>query len=110
MPGQKLRQVLIAGIEQNSEIAPVDNVTDRTQLFYLLDEIAEVGNHFRRSTRKIDRWNFGVREPIDDPVDGLTRHDFLPLRPGVHVTMHAGEVAKLSHVHLQHFSLGVTQK
>ena len=71
------------------------------QLFYLLDEIAKIGNHFRRATGKIDNWDVSLCEPIDDPINRLACHDFLALWPGVHVTMHADEIAKLAYVHLE---------
>ena len=88
--GEKLRQSFITRIEQNGQIAAVDDVTRRAYRFYLLDEIAEVRNHFRRATGKIDRRNLGAREPIDDAINRLAGYDFFALRTSVHVTMQAG--------------------
>ena len=88
--GEKLRQSFITRIEQNGEIAAVDDVTRRAQRFYLLDELAEVRNHFRRAPGRIDCRNLSAREPIDDPINRLAGHDFFALRTSVHVTMDAG--------------------
>src|SRR5439155_3384816 len=57
--------------------------------------------YFRRAGGKIDNWNVGLGEPIDNAVNRLARHDFFALRPRVHVAMHAGEIAKLAHVDLK---------
>src|SRR5438105_14039069 len=75
----------------------------RCQRFHALDEIAKIRNHFRRASCEIYDRNVRVRKPIDDPISRLSRHDFLALRPGVHMAMHAGEIAKLAHVDLQDF-------
>ena len=73
----------------------------RMQLFHSLNEIAKIGNHLRRTAGEVDDWNVGLCQPIGDPIDCLTGHDLLALRPRVHVTVHAGEIAKLAHVHLK---------
>src|SRR5262245_61288018 len=78
-------------------------MTTRFQLFHPLDEMPKIGNHFRRATSEIHSRNIRVREPIDDPISCLPRHNFLALRPSVHMAMHAGEIAKLAHVDLQDF-------
>src|SRR4029077_8617018 len=75
----------------------------RLQRLHLLDEIAKIRNHFRRAAGKIDCWDIRLSEPTNYPIDGLARHDFLAFRPGVHVTMHARQVAKLAHVYLENF-------
>ena len=68
-----------------------------------LDEISKIGNHFRRATGEVNRWNVGIRQPIDDPINCLARHDLFALRPGVHMAMHAGEITKLAYVDLKDF-------
>jgi hypothetical protein len=108
--GKKLRKIFVTGLEQDGKVATVDDVTRWVHRFHSLNEIAEIGNHFRRAAGKIDGRDFSVREPIDDAVDGLACHDFLPFRPGIYVAMHAGEIAELPDVHLQHFGFGVTQR
>ena len=110
MTGKKLREICVTGLEQDGKVAPVDDATLQSERSYSFDEIAEVRNHFRRAAGKIDGRDFSVREPIDDAVDGLACHDFLPFRPGIYVAMHAGEIAELPDVHLQHFGFGVTQR
>ena len=74
-----------------------------------VDEIAKVGNHFRRTAREIDGGNISLGQPIDDPIDGLARHDFSALWPCVHVTMHARQIAKLADVHLKNLRMASTQ-
>ena len=78
--------------------------------FQSLDEIFEIGNHFRRAAGQIDRGDIRLRQPIDHAIDRLARHDFLALRPGVHVAMDAGEIAKLADVDLQNLRLRVPQR
>ena len=90
-------------LEQNREVATIDHMPRRCQRFHALDEIAKIRNHFRRASGEIDDRNVRLREPIDDPINRLSRHDFLALRSSVHMAMHAGEIAKLAHVDLQDF-------
>ena len=45
-----------------------------------------------------------IRQPIDDPINCLARHDLFALGSGVHMAMHAGEIAKLTHIDLENFS------
>src|SRR5262245_43488019 len=66
-------------------------------------EMAKIRNHFRRTASEVNCWNFGVRQPIDNPIDCLARHDLFALRPGVHMAMHAGEIAKLTQINLENF-------
>jgi hypothetical protein len=73
------------------------------QQFHPLDEIAKIGNHFGRAAGKIDNRYISFGQPLNDAIDRFARHDFFALRPGVYVTMCAGEVAKFSHVYLQNF-------
>jgi hypothetical protein len=108
--GKKLREISVTGFEQDGKIATVDDMTARAHRFHSLDEIPEIGNHFWRAAGKIEDEDFAVREPIDYAVDGLACHNFLPLGSGIHVAMHAGEIAELPDIHLQHFGFGVTQR
>jgi hypothetical protein len=71
------------------------------QLFHSLNEIAKIGNHLRRAAGEVDGRNIRVGQPFDDVINGLTGHDLLALRPRVHVTVHANEIAKPAHVHLK---------
>ena len=59
---------------------------------------------------QVDRRDVRLRQPIDEPIDRRARHDFLPLRPGVHVAMNASEVAKLADVDLEDLSLRVAER
>src|SRR5215468_2573091 len=85
-------------------------MTDGLKFFYSLDKITKIRNHFWRAAGKIDNWDVCLCKPIDDPVDCVARHDLLPLWPRVHVTMHAGEIAKLAHVDLKNFGTSTTQR
>ena len=89
MPGEKLRQPVVARFEQDGEIAAVDQVTRRAQRFYAFDKIAKLRNHFWRAAGKIDCRNLGPREPIDHAINRLAGHDFFALGAGVYVAMHA---------------------
>jgi hypothetical protein len=81
----------------------------RFQLFNLLDEIAEIGNHFRGASGEIDGKNVRVRKPINDPVNGLACHDFSPLRPGVHMAMRTSQIAKFAHIDLKNLRTRATE-
>src|SRR4029450_8428995 len=72
--------------------------------------MAEIWNHFRRAAGEIDSGSLSLCEPIDDPIYSLMRHDLLALRPGVHMAMHAGEIAKLAHVDLKNFRARPAQR
>src|SRR5204863_3532405 len=85
-------------------------MTGRSHRFHLLDKIAKIGNHLRRAASEIDNWDVSVCEPLNDTVDCLAIHDFLSLWAGVHVTMHAGEIAKLAHIDLKNFSTSTTKR
>ena len=108
--GEKFRQIFIAGLEQNREIAPVDHMARWREFFRAFDEVAKIGNHLRRATGKIDNRNLGPGQPIDDPIDGLAGHDFFALRSGVYVAMHAGEIAKLAYVDLENLGVRTTER
>src|SRR5438067_9437329 len=84
-------------------------MTGRSHRFHLLDEIAKIGNHLRRAASEIDNWNVSVCEPLNDTVDCLAIHDLLPLWAGVHVTMHAREIAELTHIDLKNFRTPTTK-
>src|SRR5712691_8735279 len=81
----------------------------RLQVFHSLNEITKIEDHFRRAAGQIDSWNLGFREPIDDPINCVPRHDFLALWPSVHVAMHAGEIAEFAHVDLKNFRTRATK-
>ena len=98
---EKSREAFVAVFEQNREVATIDHMTWRPQFFHALDEITKIGNHFRRATGEINGANVRLRQPIDDPINCLARHDFLALRSGVHMTMHADQIAKLTNVDLK---------
>ena len=82
----------------------------RRQRFQPLHEVAEIGDHLRCAAGEVDRWDVGLRQPINHAVDRLARHDFLSLRPGIHMAMHAGQVTKLAHIDLQDLRLRVSQR
>src|SRR5205085_11519119 len=84
-------------------------MSERFQRFHLLDEIAKIRNHLRRAASEIDNWNISLCEPLDDAIDCLAIHDLLPLRASVHVTMHADEVAELTHIDLKNFRTPTAQ-
>src|SRR4029078_3898597 len=76
----------------------------------MLHEITKIGNHFRRTTGKVNGWNLRVRQPIDNSINCFASHDLFALRPGVHMTMHAGQIAKLAHVNLKNFRSRTTKR
>ena len=100
---EKFSETLVARFQQNRQVATVDHMARRLQAFRPFDEIAKIGNHFRRAAGEIDSCNIDLRQPINDSVDCLAGHDFLAFRSSVHMTMHASQVAKLAHVHLKNF-------
>src|SRR6266850_6662267 len=79
------------------------------QRFQALNQITEVGDHFRCASSEINRRNISLRQPVNQSVRGLARHDFLSFRTGVHMTMDASKIAKLADINLEDFSLGVAQ-
>ena len=87
-----------------------DHMPQRLQVSYTLDEIAKIGNHFRRATGEVNRWNLRLCQPIDDSINCLARHDLFALRPGVHMAMQAGEVAKLAHINLENLGPPTPQR
>ena len=108
--GEKLRQIFIAGLEQNRKIAAVDHMPRWRERFHAFDEIAKIRNHFRRATGKIDNRYLGLCQPIDDPIDGLARHDFPALWSSVHMAMCASEIAKLAEINLKNFRASATEQ
>src|SRR6266487_6234649 len=75
-----------------------------------LDEITKIWNHFRRAARKIDNWNLGFAQPLEDAINCLVRHDLLTLRSGVHVAVHAREITKLANVDLKNLRPPATKR
>ena len=78
--------------------------------FQAFDEILEVGNHFWRAAGQIDRRDVGFREPIDHPIDRLSRHEFLSLRSSIHMAVNTSEVTEFADINLQDLRLGMTQR
>src|SRR5258708_2332520 len=106
MGNQKFGEPVKAGFKQNREVAAIDNGFDLRHLPEPLDQIAKIGNHFRRAAGQVHGRNVGVYQPVEDSVDGRARDDFFAFWSGVHVAVNAGEVAKLAHVELE--DLGAT--
>src|SRR5437667_9355552 len=71
------------------------------QFLHSFDEITKIGNQFRRAAGKIDSVNIGPGHPTNDPINCFARHDLFALWPGIHVAMHASEIAKLADIHLK---------
>jgi hypothetical protein len=107
---EKARVILVAGLEQDGEVAAIDDMPGRRECFQALHKIFEVRNHLRRAAGQIDRRNVRLSQPVDEPVDGRPRHDFLPLRSGIHVAMNAGKIAKLADIDLKHLRLRMPQR
>ena len=103
MCDEKIRQIFITGLEQDREITAIDHVPRRLERFGALDEIPKIRNHLWRAAGKIDNRNLCFGQPINDSVDRFASHDFLALRAGVHVTVHAGEIAQPADVDLKNF-------
>ena len=110
MRGEKFRQILVSGLEQNREIATIDHMPRWRERFHPFDEIAKIGNHFRRATGKIGNRYLGLCQPIDNPIDGLACHDFPALWSSVHMAMCAGEIAELAQVDLKNFWTSATEQ
>src|SRR5439155_7292417 len=108
--GEKLRQIFIAGFEQNREIAAVDHMPRWRERLHAFDEIAKIRNHFRRATGKIDNRYLGLCQPIDNPIDGLVRHDLPALWSSVHMAMCASEIAELTQVDLKNSWTSATEQ
>src|SRR6266850_8412313 len=79
------------------------------QRFQALNQITEVGDHFRCASSEINRRNISLRQPVNQSVRGLSRHNFLSLRTGVYMTMDASKIAKLADIDLEDFRLGVAK-
>ena len=108
--GEKFRQILVSGLEQNREIATIDDMARRHERCHSFEEVTEIGNHFWRAAGKIDNRYLGLCQPIDNPIDGLARHDFPALWSSVHMAMCAGEIAELTHVDLKNFWTSTTEQ
>src|SRR5947199_8826737 len=106
---QKLSETFITRLKEDREIAAIDHVPRRMQRLYPFNEIAEVRNHFWRTAGKIDSWNLGLGQPIDNAINRCTGHNFFPLRSRVYVAMHASEIAKLANVDLKNLGASTTK-
>src|SRR5437868_11267418 len=109
MPSEKFGEIVVAALEQNREIAPINNMARGLQGLHTFYEVTKIGNHLRRAASQIDNRDIGLAQPVNDSVDGFSRHDLLAFRPGVHMAMHTSEVAKLADVNLQDLGLGAAQ-
>ena len=107
---QKFREAIVRGLQQDREIAAVDDAAAQRKRAHPFDDMAEVGDHFRRAAGEIERGNVGRGEPVDDAIHGFARDDFLALRASVHMAVHAGQVAELADVHLQNLRARAAQR
>src|SRR5260221_13825940 len=87
-----------AGFKQNREVAAIDDGFDLRHLAEPLDQIAKIGNHFRRAAGQVYGRNVGVYQPVEDSVDGRARDNLFAFRSGVHMAVNAGQVTELAHV------------
>src|SRR6202162_3551899 len=99
--GQKFHEPFITWLEQDGKITAIYNFPRRLQCAHALHDVAKVWNHFRRAAGKIDRWNVALGQPIDDAINRFARHDLFALRPGIHMAMHAGKIAKFTDIDLE---------
>ena len=76
---------------------------------HALDEITKVWNHFRCAARKIDNWNLGFAQPIEDAINRLARHNLFAFWPRVYMAMHAGQIAKFPDVDLKNLRMPATK-
>lgn len=82
---------------------PVNDGLDLRHFAKPFDEVTKIGNHLGRALGKVNRMNIHASRPIDDAVDRIAGHDFLPLRACVYMTMDAGHIAELAEVELENF-------
>src|SRR3990172_3796002 len=103
VPLKKFRQVLLAWLKDDGEIAPIHDMT--LQAYAGLHEIIEVGVQLWGPTRDIHGGDLPPLEETEGGFNRLAPHHLLPSRPSLHMTVDAGLVAILAHVDLKHIDL-----
>ena len=104
MGDEKISKPFIARFNQDGEITSVDDCLHLRHFAEPFDKITKIGNHLRRAPREVNRMNVHASRPINDAVNGLAGHDFLPLGACIYVTMDAGQIAELAQIELKDFS------
>jgi len=98
-PPKKIRQVFLAGLEDDGQVAAIHDVPFHADA--RLDEIVEVRIQLRRAACDVDGGDRGSFQELQNSVDGLARHHFFSSRSRFDVAVNAGLVAVFAHVHLQ---------
>ena len=99
MGGEERGQVVEPGLEQDGEIAAVDDLA--VAAARLDNQPPEAGVHLRRAPGEIDDLEARIQvEQFDQPRGDSVAHDVGLAGAGLDVAMMAGEVAEAPHVHL----------
>lgn len=106
---KKWSHPFITGLDENGEVAPVNNGSVRQDVAQTQDKVLKIGNHLRRATGQIDTRNRMLCNPIQNAIHGLAGNDFPSSWTGIDVTMRAGEVAEFADIDLKHAQPGSIQ-
>ncbi len=99
LAGEELREVLLAGLEQDRQVAAVDHLdVEAARLGY---QPAEPFVQLRRAAREVERAYVAGPEHVGNPPERVPIHHLGAVRTGVDVAMHAALVAAIAEVDLQ---------
>ena len=98
---EKVAQPLITWFKEDREVTAVDDRFHLRHFSELADKITEIRHHLRRASSQVHSFNVGIRQPSEDPINGVPGNSLPAFRACVDVTMDTGEVAKFAQVKLQ---------
>jgi len=106
--GEELGQVLVAGLEQDGQVAAVDHA--RAERAARAHDVAEMGIQLRGAAGQVERGGAARREIAQHLLRGLERHRLRARGPGVHMAVQARLVADITQVHLQGFEAAAGER
>jgi hypothetical protein len=101
MVGEKTSEPFVAGVQEDGEIAAINDFFDLMHLPEAFDEIAEVRDHFGRASGEVDGVDVRASQPVENTVNRIAINDFLALWARIHMAMDASEIAELADVKLE---------
>ena len=97
---------LVAGLVDNGGVEPGHDLAWLFERSDAVHESTKAGDHFGGAAGEVEGGDIRLLKPVDDAVDHLVAHDFLPCRACIDVAVDAGEVTEFSCVELQDFRGG----
>lgn len=92
-------QLQITGLHKDGEIAAIHHLHTRGPCGF--HQVTKTGIHFRRATGDIEQRKRPFLQHLQHQIDGCPIHQLSALGAGIHMTVGAGLMAKVTQIYLQ---------